>query len=55
MRTLPNLATGVKINRVEIWVTNKTGTTSNTRNIVALTDLGETSKISNPMWAHALR
>ena len=40
MKTLPNLMTGVKINRVEIWVTNKTGTTTNTRNIVALTDLG---------------
>ena len=50
MQKLPNLVTGVTINRVEIWVTNKSGTTANTRNIVALTDLGETSKISNPMW-----
>ena len=50
MQKLPNLVTGVTINRVEIWVTNKTGTTANTRNIVALTDLGEISKISNPMW-----
>ena len=50
MQKLPNLVTSVTINRVEIWVTNKTGTTANTRNIVALTDLGETSKISNPMW-----
>ena len=51
MRTLPNLATGVKINRVEIWVTNKTGTTSNTRNIVALTDLGENNGVSRPdLW-----
>lgn len=50
MKTLPNLTTGIKINRVEIWVTNKTGNTNNTRNIVALTDLGENKKISNPMW-----
>ena len=50
MRTLPNLTTGVKINRVEIWVTNKSGTTQDTRNIVALTDLGENQKVSNPMW-----
>ena len=51
MKTLPNLMTGVKINRVEIWVTNKTGTTTNTRNIVAMTDLGEANpnKI-NPIW-----
>lgn len=50
MRTLPNLTTGVTINRVEIWVTNKSGTTTNTRNIVALTDLGENSKVSNSRW-----
>ena len=50
MKTLPNLTTGVTINRVEIWVTNKTGTTTNTRNIIALTDLGEASKISNSLW-----
>ena len=51
MQTLPTVATGININRVEIWVTNKTGTTTNTRNIIALTDLGENSKISNPLWA----
>ena len=51
MRTLPNLTTGIHINRVEIWVTNKTGTTNNTRNIVALTDLGENEKVSNPRWS----
>ncbi len=50
MRTLPNLTSGVKINRVEIWVTNKTGTTANTRNIIALTDLGENRSVSNPIW-----
>lgn len=50
MQKLPNLVTGITINRVEIWVTNKSGTTANTRNIVALTDLGEASRISNPMW-----
>lgn len=52
MKTLPNLTTGVTINRVEIWVTNTTGLTSNTRNIIALTDLGEAEKISNPsLWS----
>ena len=50
MQTLPNLTTGVKVNRVEVWVTNKTGTTSNTRNIVAFTDLGENQVIKNRMW-----
>jgi len=50
MSTLPNLTTGVKINRVEVWVTNKTSSTANTRNIVAFTDLGENQRVSNPTW-----
>ena len=51
MQSLPNMTTGIKINRIEIWVTNKTGTTSNTRNIIALTDLGENQRLSNPRWS----
>ena len=50
MSTLPNVMTGVKITRVEVWVTNKTGNTVNTRNIIALTDLGEGSATSNALW-----
>ena len=49
MANLPNILTGIEINRVEIWVTNKSGLTTNTRNIVALTDLGDT-QVSNPYW-----
>ena len=48
MQKLPNLLTGITINRVEIWVTNKTGTTTNTRNIIALTDLGENEEGEQP-------
>ncbi|MBF1605270.1 MAG: cell surface protein SprA, partial [Prevotella shahii] len=51
MGTLPTIKSGISINRVEVWVTNKTGTTTNTRNIVALTDLGEVSHIANPLWS----
>ncbi|MBQ8154519.1 MAG: cell surface protein SprA [Prevotella sp.] len=43
MQHLPNLMTGVQITRVEAWITNKTGTTANTRNIIAFTDLGEST------------
>ena len=43
MQKLPNLMTGIQITRIEVWVTNKTGTTANTRNIIALTELGESS------------
>ncbi len=50
MRTLPNLTTGVTINRIEVWVTNKSGQTQNTRNIVAFTDLGENITVSNHNW-----
>lgn len=50
MRTLPNLTTGVTINRIEVWVTNKSGQTQNTRNIVAFTDLAENISVSNKMW-----
>lgn len=50
MSQLPNILSGITINRIEVWITNKTGATTNTRNIVAFTDLGEQQKISNPLW-----
>ena len=50
MSQLPNITSGIKINRVEVWVTNKTGATTNTRNIVAFSDLGESKHIGNSMW-----
>ena len=43
MHRLPNLMTGIKINRVEVWITNKTGTTTNSRNVIAMANLGESS------------
>ena len=47
MATLPSPTTGITINRVEVWVTNKTGTSSNTRDIIAVADLGESASASN--------
>ncbi len=47
MQQLPNLTTGIQVTRVEVWVTNKTGTTTNSRNIVAFADLGEST---SPIW-----
>ena len=49
LSTLPSISSGVNITNVEIWVTNKTGQTTDTRNIIALTDLGE-GKPKNSMW-----
>ena len=45
MQLIPHATTGIEIKRVEVWVTNKSGTTSNTRNIVALADLGESQAV----------
>ncbi len=53
MKTLPNITTGVTINRIEVWVTNKSGSAENTRNLIALTDLAEDGHISNPIWTPA--
>lgn len=51
MSQLPNILSGVTVNRVEVWVTNKTGQTTNTRNIVALSDLGEYRHYTNSLWS----
>lgn len=50
MKQLPNILSGITIERIEVWVTNKTGATTNTRNIIGFTDLGEQENISNPIW-----
>lgn len=41
MARLPIVNSQVHIIRIEVWVTNKTGTTTNARDIVGLMDLGE--------------
>ncbi len=41
METLPYVASGVTINRIEVWITNKRGAYDQARNILALSDLAE--------------
>ena len=41
LETLPIIASGVIINRVEIWVTNRNGNVETPRDILAFMDLGE--------------
>ena len=41
MSNLPVIRSQAYINRIEVWVTNKTGATINTRDIVGLMDLAE--------------
>ena len=50
MSQLPTVLSGVTINRIEVWVTNKTSDYNNPRNIVAFTDIGESRHISNGIW-----
>ncbi|MBQ7698000.1 MAG: cell surface protein SprA [Paludibacteraceae bacterium] len=41
MSTLPYASSGVTINRIEVWVTNRRGTYDQARNFTAFIDLGE--------------
>ena len=42
MSKLPYIASGITINRVEAWVTNKRGNYDQARNVLAFMDLAET-------------
>ena len=53
MSQLPSILSGVSINRIEVWITNKTSDYNNPRNIVAFTDMAEGTRISNPIWTSA--
>lgn len=43
MSQLPVVRSNVQVMRVEVWITNRTGATTDTRDVVALMDLGEDS------------
>lgn len=43
LANFPVVNSAVNITRIEVWVTNRTGSVDNTRNIVAFTDLGEST------------
>lgn len=45
LEALPYVRSSIKINRVEVWITNKRGNYNDARNVVALADLGEGSKV----------
>ena len=48
MRQLPIVNSSIQILKVEVWVTNRNGTTTDTRDIVAFMDLGETNPFNVP-------
>ncbi len=59
MSKLPAITAPIQILRMEVWVTNRNGTTTETRDVVGLADLGETggspagipSNGSNPLYS----
>ena len=44
LQQLPYVNSAVNITKIEVWVTNKTGTVENTRNILAFLDLAESQQ-----------
>lgn len=50
MSKLPYVASGVTINRVEVWVTNKRGNFDQARNIIGFMDIGEPKRVDNSHW-----
>ena len=50
MSKLPYVTSGVTINRVEVWVTNKRGHFDQARNIIGFMDLAEPTRIDNAHW-----
>jgi cell surface protein SprA len=48
MRQLPLVQSNFQIVRVEVWVTNRTGATTETRDVVAFADLGESNPYNWP-------
>ena len=47
---LPYVSSGVKITRIEVWVTNKSGRYEQARNFVGFMDLGESSVVASDYW-----
>lgn len=50
MKNLPVVTSNVQILRVEVWVTNRTGATTDTRDVVSFMDLGESNPY-NSRWS----
>ncbi|MDE7473772.1 MAG: cell surface protein SprA, partial [Muribaculaceae bacterium] len=47
---LPFVSSGIKITRIEVWVTNKSNNYNQSRNIVAFMDLGESANLASENW-----
>lgn len=47
---VPYVTSGIKITRIEVWVTNKRNSYNESRNFVAFMDLGENSRMASSYW-----
>ncbi|MDE6304047.1 MAG: cell surface protein SprA, partial [Paramuribaculum sp.] len=47
---LPYVSSGVKITRIEVWVTNKQSSYNQSRNIVGFMDLAENTHLASDYW-----
>ena len=47
---LPHVSSGIKITRIEVWVTNKNSNFNESRNFVGFMDLGENTRLANDHW-----
>ncbi len=54
LSNLPAITAPVQVLRMEVWVTNRNGTTTDTRDIVGLADLGETQPYLQPPVVNVL-
>jgi cell surface protein SprA len=52
MSKLPYIKSGIRIDEIEVWITNKRSNYNEARNIVAFADLGEHRQIGNPGFVH---
>ncbi|GAC1704806.1 MAG: cell surface protein SprA [Flavisolibacter sp.] len=50
MHDLPVIRSNIQVLRVEVWVTNRTGATINTRDVVGFMDLGERVPYNSARW-----
>jgi cell surface protein SprA len=47
---LPHVSSGITINRIEVWVTNKNGNYDESRNFVGFQDIGENTRLASDYW-----
>lgn len=50
MSKIPYVSSPVSITKIEVWITNKRGDYTQSRNIVAFADIAERDVIKNPKW-----